>query len=221
MLGRSKYIEDRAAVLRLSLGKTWAISRFNQEMCMACGEKNKDLGHALFRCRHLDVAGVRKQWRHDVDKCVRKIHNCDIRGVVGEIVMKAMNCKGGEFACVGTMREQFVNQLHLGHILLTGGEEKSIWKAMKILGHGAREVMRAYSKAAIGEFSIMEQRQGTMQEHFKTTKAPKDHRDGTEERKLAKKEKAAAKRSRKPCRKGGIMNPSIQGGVLYWEFKAG
>ena len=37
MCGRSKYIEDRAAVMRLSLAKTWAISRHNSEVCMACG----------------------------------------------------------------------------------------------------------------------------------------------------------------------------------------
>ena len=221
MCGRNKYIEDRAAVLRLSLAKTWAISRHNQDMCMACGGKDKDLGHALFRCRHLDVAEARKCWKQEVDKCTKKIYNHDIRGVVGEIMMKAMNCRGGEFACVGTLREQFVNQLHLGHLLLTGGEETVIWKAMKVLGQGAREVMRVYSKAAIGEFSIMVQRQGTIREFFKTTKMRKDHRDGVEVKKMAKREKEAEKRKKKPCRKGGIMNPTVVGGVLYWEFKAG
>ena len=123
MLGRSKFIEDRAAVIRLSLGKTWAISRFNSDLCMACGSSNKGLDHALFKCRHLNVAQARKKWRKEVDTCTDKIKNRDIRGIVGEIMMKAMNCKGGEFACVGTFREQFVNQLHLGHLLLADGED--------------------------------------------------------------------------------------------------
>ena len=212
MMGRSKYIEDRAAVLRLSLGKAWANSRHNGDLCRACGGENKSIEHALFRCRHLDVAGVRKQWRHDVDKCVNKTYNKDMKGIVGEIMMKAMNCKGGEFACLGTFREQFVNQLHLGHLMVSGGEERTIWKALKVLGQGARLVMAAFNKANVGVFSCMELRQGTLQEHFKVIKQPKLHRDGAPDHKLAKRDKERAKRSRKPVRKGGIRMEALAPG---------
>ena len=221
MLGLNNFIEDRAAVLRLSLGKTWAISMYNYDLCVACGGDRKGLDHALFRCRHLDVATARKKWKQEVNSFVGKMRNNDLKGIIGEIMMKAMNCKGGEFACVGTFREQFVGQLHLGHLKLAAGEERTIWKALKVLGQGARAVMRVYSNAMHGEFGATELRQGPITEHFKVTKQLKEHKDGTPDRRTAKQDKEQEKRSRKPCRKGGVMNPTLSADVLYWEFRAG
>ena len=135
--------------------------------------------------------------------------------------MKAMNCRGGEFACVGTFRPHFVDQLHLGHLKLAAREEKAVWKALKVLGQGARDVMKVFTGAAIGEFGAMELRQGTLLEFYKEIKTPKVNRDGAPDRKLEKREKENEKAKRKPCRKGGIMNPRTVDGVVYWEFKAG
>ena len=78
MCGKSKFIEDRSAVLRMSLAKSWALSRHNCKDCLACGNPNKGLDHALFRCRHIDVVMARKKGKAEVNKHVDKMARGDL-----------------------------------------------------------------------------------------------------------------------------------------------
>ena len=233
LIGLNKYIEARAASIRVSMGKTWALSRHNSDECKACGSWNKGLDHALLRCKHVDVAAARREWRKNTYMHTKKVKNGDLRGIMGEIVSKAFNNKGGEYACVGTFRPQFVDQLHLGHLQVTPGEEKTIWNVLKTLGQGSRKVLRVFSEAIAGELGPAELRQPNIQDYFKFIRVPKQHRDGEQEQTAGSKRKqqepdedakGAKNReqpNRKACRKGGIRNPVLEGNILYWEFRAG
>ena len=233
LIGLNKYIEARAASIRVSMGKTWGLSRHNADGCKACGLANKGLDHALLRCRHTDVIAARRAWKKEVNSHADKLKIGDLRGIVREIISKAFNNKGGEYACVGTFRPQFVEQLHLGHLTLSSGEERTIWNSLKTLGQGSRKVLRSYADAAMDEIGDIELRQTYIQNYFKLIRDPKQHRDGgteqaagskrkhkdTEPDTIGGKKKEAA--SRKICRRGGVMNPTTTGDIMYWEFRAG
>ena len=115
-----------------------------------------------------------------MEKGANKIKNGDLKGIVGEIISKSFNNKGGEFAGVGTFRPQFVDQLHLGHLKVGSGEDRKIWSVLKTLGQGARKVLRTYAEATVGELSPCELRQPNIQDYYKYIRDPKQHRDGEE-----------------------------------------
>ena len=119
--------------LRAASIKTWSLSRHNSDGCIACGSTSKGLDHALLRCRNAEVVVARKEWKKDTNSHADKIKNGDVKGIVREIISKAFNNKGGEFACVGTFRPQFVEQLHLGHLMVSPGEDRTIWNALNTL----------------------------------------------------------------------------------------
>ena len=88
MLGRSGSMEDNSAANRIGLGKRWKMSRYNSEVCHACGKEGRSNNHALRVCKNEVVEKRRKIWYDEVNKNIYKIKDRDIRGAVRGYVDK-------------------------------------------------------------------------------------------------------------------------------------
>ena len=152
MLGKTGSMEDRTAVNRISAGKRWKMSRHNLEVCHACGEDSRSNHHALRKCKERGVVEARKIWMDEVSKKIMKTKDRDIRGLLEDLWAKMKCRRGGDMAMVGCFQPRFVELMTKGTMQLRNGEDRKIMNILKVIGRGARELLKVYTEVKkIGE----------------------------------------------------------------------
>jgi hypothetical protein len=223
MLGRSGTMEDNSAANRIGWGKRWKMSRYNSEICHACGKDGRSNNHALRGCRNEEVEKRRKVWYDDVNKNIYKIMDRDIRGLLEDMWTKMKCRRGGEMAMCGCFQPRWVELLLKGMMPLRDGEDKIIMKILKIIGAGAREIIKIYcEEIKQGELSRNIRQTNILGYFGRRGKGIDTNRNLIKYKgEIVREGKKKSKKHtiNKIIRKGGIETVNTDNGLVKWKFK--
>jgi hypothetical protein len=220
MMGKSGTMEDRSAVLRINLGKRWATSWINSDICRACGTHDRSMHHTLRKCKNKGMVEARKIWMSEVSKCIYKIKDRDLRGGIEDMWAKMKYKGGGEFAMCGCFQTRFVETLYKGNMELRDGEDRTITNVLRKIGEGSREMIKIYMESYKETGIAKELRQTNMIGYY--GKKGK----GIETRKVVTRAKKTKKKKKNTGdivgeKKGGYREILVEDNIMYWEFKRG
>jgi hypothetical protein len=226
MIGKNKTIEDRAASTRIGAQKRWAMSAFNKDPCGVCGNGSRSSRHALLRCGEVRMRKMRKNWMDEVSKRIGGIRNRDIRGAIEEIWTKMKNNEGGEYAICGVFQTRLTDILYMGNMELRDGEDRTLMRILRVIGEGAREMIKLYVEIKGVDVAIRELRQTNLVGYFgrggKGVEWNKlKERAGANNIKGGNGKKRKKRKSTVVLRKGGFVQVGNEGGTIRWEFVEG
>jgi len=144
MMGKGGSLEDRSAVQRIAGGKRWCMSRANGTICQACENGPRSEAHVLRSCGELMMKDARKRWMDKVSKSIMKVRDRDLRGAIEEVWTRMKYGKGGEMAMVGNFQPRWVDTIFKGMMELKDGEQRTVMRILKLIGGGARDLIRLY-----------------------------------------------------------------------------
>ena len=223
MMGKTGSMEDSTAVNRIGTGKRWKMSRHNLEVCQACGEDSRSNNHALRKCRADTVNKMRKIWYDGVSRRIYRIKDRDLRGLVEDMWTKMKYRRGGEMAMCGCFQPRWVDLLMKGTMALHDGEDKTIVNILKIIGAGARELVKVYTEATGGAALGKNVRQTNILGFFARKGNGVDVNKNIIKYKgeiiRGKKRKGRKLESNKILRKGGYDILTDTDGFVKWKFK--
>ena len=103
----------------------------------------------------------------------------DLHELLFSITRNIRESPGGEIACCGCFREDFVSILPGGSTRIDDSQSKAIVKVLKAVSSGARKVLRLAAEVQLGLAGI-NFRQTSIAQFFKPASAPRAPRGGGE-----------------------------------------
>jgi hypothetical protein len=168
LLGRSNKIGDRVVTQRIGLIKRWQWhSARSDNICAGCLGPIGGIDHPLRNCKHEDMTKARSDWWRDVDagilRCDRRYHE-----MLFTITRRMREDLGGEVACCGSFRKDFVALLPDDNSVISETGVKTIIKVLKRVSNGARVMLRTAAELQLGLGGINWKQQAITQ-FFKPT----------------------------------------------------
>jgi hypothetical protein len=149
MMGKNRGLADRAAVQRAALNKRWRWHWAREDKtCSACGDRSIGIKHPLRHCKNEVVIEERDRWRKRVETCLRGIP-AKHRPPLEELWSLMQRERQGEYACCGVFIPGFIENLKRGGDLLSKRGVGYLKKLTKVIGLGAREVLRVHTEQNI------------------------------------------------------------------------
>ena len=150
LMGRSKKVGDRVITQRIGLIKRWQWhSARSDNICAGCSSPIDGIDHPLRHCKHEDMIKARAEWWRSVDATIlrsdRRFHER-----LFSITRRMRESTGGEVACCGSFRKDFVSLLPDGDSSISDKEVKTIIKVMKSTSNGARNILRIAAELQLG-----------------------------------------------------------------------
>ena len=174
---------------------------------------------------------ARQEWWMNVDMLILKTKRV-LHNRLFTLTRMMRESAGGEIACCGAFRPDFVIQIPDNDRQITEDESKTLIKILKAVSGGARRILRIAAELQLG-LNGVNWRQTTMPQFYKNTTAPKktrSRRNWTDAGTTSPALDGAIKNNNKinkniKNRKITINNvfdfTSQIGNIVYWEIKAG
>ena len=168
LLGRSNKIGDRVITQRIGLIKRWQwhASR-NNNICAGCNSPIDGIAHPLRTCAHLDMVKAREDWWKDVDRLIMH-SNRGVHELLFTLTRAMREAAGGEVACCGSFRTDFVSQLPTSSHL-NDYQIKTITRVLKAVSGGARKILRIAAELQLGLTGV-NWRQSTITQYYKPSR---------------------------------------------------
>ena len=168
LLGRSGKVGDRVITQRIGLIKRWQWhSARDGNICSGCQCPISGVSHPLRTCTNLEMVRAREEWWKTVDGVIMRSRR-DLHEPLFSITRNIRESVGGEIACCGCFREDFVSLLPNGMLHLDDAQAKVIIKVLKAVSGGARRVLRLAAGIQVGLTGI-NWRQTAITQYFKPT----------------------------------------------------
>jgi hypothetical protein len=175
---------------------------------------------------------AREEWWKTVDGVIMRSRR-DMHETLFSITRNIRESAGGEIACCGCFREDFVSILPDGMLHLDDAQAKIIIKVLKAVSGGARKVLRLASEIQVGLTGV-NWRQTAITQYFKPTtsssKPRSPRRDWSDspppsvgvKNKNKVNSDAAAIVQNKNLTINNVFQSCVNfNNVVYWEFRAG
>jgi hypothetical protein len=231
LLGRSNKIGDRVITQRIGLIKRWQWhSSRSDNVYAGCQGPIGGIEHPLRICKHEDMVKARAEWWRNVDACIlrsdRRYHE-----LLFTITRRMREDLGGEVACCGSFRKDFVDSLPDDNSIISEAEVRSIIKVLKKVSEGTRKILRTAAELQLGLGGI-NWRQQTITRFFKPNPQVTKHRVRriwtdhptpplTKSVKIKNRLDPILLKKNSNLTVYNVFNVSQVDDTVYWEFKAG
>ena len=104
----------------------------------------------------------RRSWMSDVSKSIQRIKDRNLRGIIEETWTRMRYKNGGEMAMLGCFQPRWVDTIYKGRMELRDGEDRTVMRIFKMIGEGARRMIKLYNDIKEGGQIGKELRQTNM-----------------------------------------------------------
>ena len=108
----------------------------------------------------------RRFWMSEVSKNIQRIKDRNLRGIIEETWTRMRYKNGGEMAMLGCFQPRWVDTIYKGRMELGDGEERTVMRIFKMIGEGARKMVKLYSEIKEGGKIGRELRQTNMRGYY-------------------------------------------------------
>ena len=221
MMGKSKSMEDRTAVQRMAGGKSWCNNWANGEPCQACETGSRSEAHALRSCTSAEIKSERRAWHDGVSKKIAKVKDRDLKGLLEEMWTRMKYSPGGEMAMMGSFQPRWVGTMHKGRMELKEGEQRTVMNILKVIGQGARNLVRMYRNHVGKDIGSKELRQTNIRGYYGDRKRKLEVKESLVRGEKKKRRKVWGDNEQKSVVPKVSYNMELEDDIMYWEFKKG
>ena len=139
LMGRSTKIGDRVITQRIGLVKRWQwFSDRTDNVCQGCLSPIGDICHPLRHCSHVDMIAARTAVWKEVEAAIMRSRRSDHANLF--LITRMMRDQpGGETACCGSFRRDFVQLLPDTDRTIDETFMRTLTKILKIICSGTRK----------------------------------------------------------------------------------